>query len=135
MLDELLHFFTGFGKLEFTKSGEPSDEALKVATAALLWECCLADEKLETIEVNKLTKALRTAFNISEKEVEVISAICGAQHNAQKINEFVALLNDNFTPEQREKIVQLAGEIAVSDDLAVSEAIVCDVLRKRLKLS
>ena len=135
MLDELLHFFTGYGPLEIDKTGKPSDEALKVATASLLWETCLADNELEEFEVNKLTEIMRTAFNISEKEVEVISAMCAAENSKEKIDEFVGLLKEHFDDVQREKIVQMAAEISNADhDLEMPEGLVCDLLRKRLAL-
>ena len=136
MLEELLHFFTGYGPLEFDKEGNPSDESLKVATAALLWEVCLADNELEEIEVDKLTELMRNAFHISEKEVEVISAVCTAESSKEKLDEFVKTINEHFAKVQREKIIEYAAVISQSNhDLEMTEGLVCDLLRKRLQLS
>ena len=135
MLDELLHFFSGYGPLEIDAVGHPTDATLKVATAALLWETCLADDQLDQIEVDKLSEIMRNAFFISEKEVELISAICQAERSREKLDEFVQLINDNFDDQQRQKIVEYAAELAkASHDVNIAEGVVCDVMRQRLNL-
>ncbi len=135
MIDELLHFFTGYGPLEFDNAGRPTDEVLKVATAALLWEVCLADDELDELEVDKLAAIMRDAFQISDKEVELISAICQQERSREKLDEFIALINEHFAKDQREQIVEYAVEIAkVSHGVDMGEGLVCDVMNKRLKL-
>lgn len=136
MLDELKHFFTGYGPLELDKHGQPSDQALKIATAAVLWEASLADDFLGDLEVSKLTAALKGAFNISEEEVQVVSAICQRGVTKDKLDKYINMMVEHYDEKQREKIIELASVIVKADnELDLSEAIVCDLLRKRLKLA
>jgi uncharacterized tellurite resistance protein B-like protein len=136
MLDDILHYFTGYGTLEFDKDGHASEEALKVATAAILWESSLADNELDAFEVGALTEIMRSAFNISEKEVEIISAICKNETSREKMDQFIATINKNFDTQQRETIIEFAAQIArASQDVSISEALVCDVLRARLNVT
>ena len=118
-LDDIVSYFTGYGPLQFDSHGNPSSDTLKVATAAILWECCLADENLEDIEVDRLTSLLKDAFHISEKEVEVVSAVCQLNHSGEKMNAFVEAINENFDLDQRKTIVDFATKRArVNQDRA-----------------
>ena len=135
LLDDLIRYFGENHPLEFDKFGDPSDEALKVATATLLWEACLADDNLSEVEINRICELMEREFNISEAETQAILAICGQGADREKISELVSLINEHFATDQREEIVKMASAIVQADnELELSEAVVCDVLHKRLKL-
>ena len=93
------------------------DQALKLATAALLIETSRADFEVADEEKLAIEEALRQSFGISDEETQEIIALAEREvDGAISLYEFTRLVDESFTPEQKKHIVGLLWQVAFSDN-------------------
>lgn len=94
-----------------------SEHRLQVATAALLIEIARADFHVEDDELGQIATALESKFQLSAQEVQELMELA-TQEAKQAISyyEFTSLINQEFSFEQKIKIVELMWQVAYADD-------------------
>ncbi len=115
MIDAIRKFFErqiGAG----AEPGQSDAHRVQVATAALLFEMMRMDEHLHDAERATVVDAVRRALGVSEAETAELLQLAEAEaHQATDYFQFTSLINQSFTPEQKEHIVEQLWRIAYAD--------------------
>ena len=116
MLKAIKQFFEShIGQVE--EQSVDSEHRLQVATAALLIEIARADFHIEDQELEHIAAALKAKFELSSQEVEDLIALA-TQEAEQAISyyDFTSLINQEFSFEQKIKVIELMWQVAYADD-------------------
>ncbi|MFO7594219.1 MAG: TerB family tellurite resistance protein [Pseudomonadota bacterium] len=101
---------------EETGDRNASEHALRLATAALLVEMSRQDETVHDKEREAVATALRERFELQPEEVDELYALAEAEvKEAIDYYQFTSLIKDHFSPEQKERIVELLWQVAAAD--------------------
>jgi uncharacterized tellurite resistance protein B-like protein len=89
---------------------------LQVATAALLIEMMRMDAEIEEVERQAVVRAIREKFGLMREEIDTLLELAEAEaKRATDYYQFTALINREFTPEQKERLVELMWQVAYAD--------------------
>lgn len=137
MFRNLDAFLTKGASLSRDQSGEPTRAEQQVAVAALLFHAALSSGKITAPERIALTASLRRALSLEgQTAVDLLSALEILEKTPQRISQFVAAVNESFSPQQKEHLLVLAWKILLSDRiLEKSEAEFASDLRRQLNCS
>jgi len=107
-----------YARIVTDEAVSPSPEnALELATAALLIEISRADHEVGDEEQRAIEDALRDGFGISDEQTKELIALAEREvDEAISLYEFTRLVDESFTPEQKKHIVGLLWRVAYSDD-------------------
>ncbi len=89
---------------------------LQVAAAALLIEMMRMDARIEDVEREAVIRAIRDHFDLTREETESLLAL--AEQEAQRATDyyqFTSLINREFTPAQKERMIELMWQVAYAD--------------------
>lgn len=114
MLNAIKHFF----EQNFVDHQEQDIEhQLKLATAALLIEMMQQDGKTTDEEIQAVKAALGSKFSLGESETDTLLELAQEEaRQAADFYQFTRLINDNFTPEKKIKIVENLWTISYADN-------------------
>lgn len=116
MLKAIKDFVTQQIMAPVERGNSTSEHALRLATAALLVEMSRQDEKILPVEKAAVAGALKDKFDLSEYEVETLYVLAEAEvKEAIDYYQFTSLIKENFSPEQKEKVVELLWQVAAAD--------------------
>ena len=124
MFQKVLEFFKGLGSYEETvevslvvdKDGKAMQQELLIAVVVLLVEVAGADKSMDVAEAETLIAALQAKLDVPEENVARLVEIAGAARGEQgRIDQFVNLINERFSPEQREQLLTLIWQIVFAD--------------------
>jgi uncharacterized tellurite resistance protein B-like protein len=95
---------------------QSQDHSLRLATAALLVEMSRQDDTVHDAERQAVSKALRERFDLSTDEVDELYRLA-EQEVSEAIDyyQFTSLIKDHFSPEQKERVVELLWQVAIAD--------------------
>ena len=115
MLDTIRDFFDRhFG--DDTADATRDPHSLALATAALLVEVVRLDGGLEAVEREAVLRAVNTKFGLSPQEADELVALAEAEaREATDYHRFTSLLNQNFSPEQRVRVIEHMWQVAYAD--------------------
>ena len=92
------------------------ERLVQIAAAALWLEMTRADGDSARVEHEAVLRAVRSKFGLPEAEAEaLIDAAEQAAVRATDDFEFTALLNQHFTPEQKERVIEHLWQVAYAD--------------------
>lgn len=95
---------------------QSEDHSLRLATAALLVEMSRQDDKIQDTERRAVEKALRERFDLSRDEVDDLYNLAEQEvSEATDYYQFTSLIKDNFSPKQKERVVELLWQVAIAD--------------------
>jgi uncharacterized tellurite resistance protein B-like protein len=96
---------------------EPIDEnSLRVATATLMFEMAHADDQVEAREREAMLSLLGEHFKLDEETLrELLALAADTARQAVCMQEFTRLLNENFSQEQKQQVVEMLWQVALSD--------------------
>jgi uncharacterized tellurite resistance protein B-like protein len=95
---------------------ENAQHALRVATAALLFEVMRTDGELKAVERDALTATIRKNFDLTSEETAQLMGLAKAEaEESADYYQFTTLINEHYTPEQKEKVVENLWQIAFAD--------------------
>lgn len=117
MLKALTQFFEGRvrGAVE-AESPEEREQALRLATAALLFEVVRADGQVKDEERSVMRTAIQSTFDLSPPEVDGLVRMAEeASREAVSLYDFTRLIDEAFSPEQKKRIVELLWLVAFAD--------------------
>lgn len=114
MLNAIKKFFEQ--NLSPEQTGD-DEHALKLATAALLIEMMQQDGKTTDDEVLAVKSALQTKFGLTESETHTLFDLAREEtRQAVDFYQFTRLINDQFSPEKKIKVIEYLWGIAYSDN-------------------
>lgn len=91
--------------------------SLELAGAALLMEISRADHDVAAIERDTIKAAMAEVFHLSADEVaDIIAAAETAVDEAVSLFDFTAVINQQFSPEQKIKLLEMLWAVAYADD-------------------
>ncbi|MDO8706121.1 MAG: TerB family tellurite resistance protein [Sulfuricaulis sp.] len=95
---------------------ENPDHALQVATAALLFEVMRMDGELKDVERHAMTAAIQAHFELTAEETAALARLAEAEaEQATDYYQFTALINKNYTPAQKQQLVENLWQVAAAD--------------------
>jgi uncharacterized tellurite resistance protein B-like protein len=130
MLAKLKRFFED-------RSREASDQesiakrehGLRLATAALLYEIVRADGEIRSEERAVMRAAISSALDLDQAEIDDLMRLAEeASLGAASLYEFTSLIDKDFTPEQKRRVVELLWLVAFAD--ARKDAVEEHMIRK-----
>ena len=93
-----------------------AQHALQLATAALLFEVMRADRDLKEVERHAVTAAIQTRFELSAEETATLLRLAEVEAGqATDYYQFTVLINQHFTAEQKEQVVENMWQVAAAD--------------------
>jgi uncharacterized tellurite resistance protein B-like protein len=117
VLEKLSHFFEETLRGAAAEdSPQDRERALRLATAALLFEIVRADGRVDPRERDVMRAAVHSSFDLAGHELdELIAQAEEASRNASSLYEFTHLVDQGFSPEQKKRIVELLWLITFAD--------------------
>lgn len=115
LTDVIERAFSGGGE---PKRDEPSREhGLQLATALLLVEITRADYSEDFVETEAVVGLLRSYFELSESEVDLLleEAKAEADHSAS-LQAFTRRLHEALTLAEKHRIVEMLWRVALADE-------------------
>ncbi|MGE5344317.1 MAG: TerB family tellurite resistance protein [Acidithiobacillales bacterium] len=117
MLDSLKRFFEErISGTADRAAPKESEQALRLAASALLFEVVRADGKVTDEELVVMRAAVQSVFTLSREEAEELARLGEAEsENAASIYEFTRLVDQSFSPEEKKRLVELLWLVAFAD--------------------
>jgi len=116
MLQNVKQFFDRHILPAGAEPGRGAERALQVATAALLVEAMRADGQIEAAEREAVTAAIRKQFGLTDDETRTLLRLAeAAAEKATDYYRFTTLINEHFSAEQKEQVVELLWQVAAAD--------------------
>lgn len=115
MWEKLTSIFTASGDAD--ASGAPDEEALQLATAALLIRASLIDGKEDAAETERLRGLLAKRFDLSDAQTEELIAR-GRARDAEAVDLYghTRILTEHLDAQGRGDMVEMLWEIVLSDE-------------------
>ena len=116
MLRNLKQFFDRHLLPTGREEGENAQHALRVATAALLFEVMRTDNEIKDVEHHAMTATIQKHFELTAAETASLTRL--AQEEAEQATDyyqFTALINKHYTAEQKEQIIEHMWQVASAD--------------------
>lgn len=96
--------------------GEQPEQALQVATAALLLEMMRQDQENKGVEAETVVIALRQQFGLNPDELQTLLDLAEQEaREATGYHQFTSLINRNCSAEQKCRIVEYMWQVAYAD--------------------
>jgi len=116
MLPNIKQFFQQHMTAPGSRSGTGQPQALQVATAALLVEVMRADQHIKEAERHAVTHTLQKCFGLAPAETaELIRLAEREATQATDYYQFTTLINEHFTAEQKQQVVEYLWQVAAAD--------------------
>ena len=116
MLQNVKQFFDRHILPGGREPGQGADRALQVATAALLVEAMRADGEIKEAERDAVTGAIQKQFGLTAEETGTLLRLAeAAADKATDYYRFTALINEHFSAEQKEQVIQFLWQVAAAD--------------------
>ena len=118
MLEAIRHFF--LREISSAESGEEQRQAsLRVATAALLTEIARMDGTITAAEREKIEAIVRQRFGLDDSQTQELLELARRQaREATDYYQFTALIKSEFTPREKERLIELLWQVVYSDGSA-----------------
>jgi len=116
MLASIKQFFDQYLAPQGEEGSKMSEHSLQLATAALLIEMMRMDDEVAEDERQVVRDILNSRFSLSDSETGQLMAL--AEEEAAGLADyyqFTSLINKNFSPSQRAKLVEHLWQVAYAD--------------------
>ena len=95
-----------------------NDEALKLASAALLMEAACMDGHADDLEISTVTALLGDHFDLSADEAgELVDAGREVLANSVELYGFTRTIKDSFNHEDRVRMIEMLWKVAYADGI------------------
>ena len=95
-----------------------NDEALKLASAALLMEAACMDGNADDVEISTVTTLLGDHFDLSADEAgELVDAGREVLANSVELYGFTRTIKDSFNHEDRVRMIEMLWKVAYADGI------------------
>lgn len=114
MIEHIREFF---GKRIATTAGAGAgDDAIRLATAALLVEVMLTDGTMNAAETARIPELLQQRFGLAPREAEKLVELARQEvAEATSLYQFTALVNQHFSAEDKYALVSNLWQVAYAD--------------------
>lgn len=113
MIERIREFF---GKRIATTAGAGADDAIRLATAALLVEVMLTDGTMSADETAHIPELLKRRFGLAPREAaELVELARQEVAEATSLYQFTALVNQHFSVEDKYALVSNLWQVAYAD--------------------
>jgi uncharacterized tellurite resistance protein B-like protein len=116
MIDGIKAFFNQFIEPGARQGGADGEQALQIATAALLLEMMRMDERIAEPERAAIADALRRQFGLDAGQLDTLIAL--AEQEARTANDyyqFTSLINKTCDAQQKIRIIENLWRVAMAD--------------------
>jgi uncharacterized tellurite resistance protein B-like protein len=114
MLDAIRDFFDR--NIAAPAANADERHTIELATAALLIEIARVDGDIQQVERDAVMRAVREKFSLSPQEAEALFRLADEEvQQAHDYFQFTSLINKRFTPEQKERVIELMWQAAYAD--------------------
>lgn len=98
-------------------TGEPDPEhRLRLAAAMVMLEVSRADFKISDAELATVALALQERFGLSRDDLDELLEVAKAEsEESHSLHEFLRLINEQFSPEQKAGMVEDLWRVAYAD--------------------
>ncbi len=115
MLDAIRRYFR-----DHMDPREPLDEdpqhRLQLATAALLIEVSRTDNRMDDVERTAILEGIRRKFDLDDRETDELLELARREaEESVSYFEFTSLINQHFSREQKQRVIELMWRVAVAD--------------------
>lgn len=115
MLDAIRDFFERNIKGE-DATGADAERRLQAATAALLVEMVRMDAEVKEDERTAVRRAIERKFGLRGEEATELLRLAEAEAGeATDYYQFTSLINQSFSPEQKERLIEQLWRVAYAD--------------------
>jgi uncharacterized tellurite resistance protein B-like protein len=116
MLQAIKQFFDRNILPDGQEEGKNAGHALRVATAALLFEVMRTNREIKDVERHAMTAAIQKSFDLTIEETATLTRLAEEEaEEATDYYQFTALINKHYTPAQKEKIIEHMWQVASAD--------------------
>lgn len=117
MLSRIREFFdAAIDKQSASPDPAQSEQALRLATAALLMEISRADTEVTADEREEIAAAMRQVFELDEQQTAELVRLAEAEvEHSTSLYQFTRLVDERFTPAQKKHIVELMWRVGAAD--------------------
>ena len=116
MIDALKEFFRLKALGGPKPSAEVHERAVWIAAGVLLFEIVRADNRVEEAERTVMRTALQSTFNLTAEQTTEIMGVSETQsRTATSLFEFTSVIDAEFSPDQKKRIVELLWLVAFAD--------------------
>ena len=116
MLQHIEVFFKN--RIEITtKSSTPSrEQAIQMATCAILLEAALADQQITEEELEHIQRALRQLYKIDDDTIrDLVAMALEERKKSIDLWQFTRLINEHFDVEQKILVLEHVWRVILSD--------------------
>jgi len=93
-----------------------SDDQIKLATAALMYEVAGADNSLDEREQQTIVAALASAFNISQQDSEKLTESARSEaSDSISLHAFTSVITKEWPYEERSRVIEMMWDVALAD--------------------
>jgi uncharacterized tellurite resistance protein B-like protein len=115
MIERIREFF-GKRIAATTGAGAGADDAIRLATAALLVEVMLTDGTMSAAETARIPELLKQRFDLAPREAEELVELARQEAaEATSLYQFTALVNQHFSAEDKYALVSNLWQVAYAD--------------------
>lgn len=116
MLRNIKKFFDQHMQAAGAPRAEATQHTLQVATAALLFEVMRADREMRDTERHAVNAAIQSRFALTVEETSTLLHLAQAEADeATDYYQFTFLINQHYTTEQKEQIIECLWQVAAVD--------------------
>lgn len=92
-------------------------EQIRIATCVILLEVAKSDDEFSSIEKTTIEAILKKDFRISEEAIEDLMEIAQTKREESiDLWEFTHLINENYSKQEKKKIVEEAWKVVYADN-------------------
>ena len=92
-------------------------ERIQIATCIILLEVAKSDDEFSSIEKSTLSAILKKKFSLSAEATEALMEIAERKREESiDLWEFTHIINENYTKEEKKKIVEAVWEVIYADE-------------------
>jgi uncharacterized tellurite resistance protein B-like protein len=116
MIDKIRDLFQRRVAPQAAEPTPAGEHALRLATAALLFEVVRADGTVAPEERSVMQAAVQSAFGLDVDETRELAELAEAESRAAvSLYEFTRVVDESFSPEQKKRVVELLWLITFAD--------------------
>ena len=105
------------GTIDTTPQVLDEHERIQIATCVILLEVAKSDDEFSSIEKTTIEAILKKEFQISEEAINELMEIAKTKREESiDLWEFTHLINENYSKEEKKKIVESAWMVIFADD-------------------
>lgn len=116
MIHRIQKFFSDRIQSQVSAGKQGSEQAVRLATAALLIEVTRADFHVDLAERRAVIEAVQRLFDLSRQETDELVALAEEEVNGSvSLYQFTQLVDRGFSQEQKAVVIEMMWRVAFAD--------------------